>query len=394
MHYGEIIMNLIDTTEKLAQFCDILKTQPFITVDSEFIRERTYYPKLCLLQLGYDGDAAIVDPLAKGLDLSPFFTVLDNPNIVKVFHAGRQDIEIFYNLTGKIPANVFDTQIAAMVCGFAENIGYGNLVQAITGVELDKSCRLTDWSIRPLDENQLVYALHDVTYLVDCYKYLHQKMAAENRLHWIDEETAALCDEHCYHINPDDAWMRIRHNVHSQHFLSALKYLAAWRENKAQKCDTPRSGILKDDVLLNIASTFPKTLDELKQVRNLKADVIKGKLGGEIMEALQQARQNPISTELCRQDRKKEVSVPNHEQSLFEMLRMLLKIKSLECGVSARLIATDADLRFIILNQPQNTSTLQGWRFEVFGAAAQQLCHGKLAISYNPAKKRIDVKEI
>lgn len=394
MHYGEIIMNLIDTTEKLAQFCEILNTQLFITVDSEFIRERTYYPRLCLLQLGYDGGAAIVDPLAKGLDLSPFFAVLDNPNIVKVFHAGRQDIEIFYNLTGKIPANVFDTQIAAMVCGFAENIGYGNLVQAITGVELDKSCRLTDWSIRPLDENQLVYALHDVTYLVDCYKYLHQKMAAENRLHWIDEETAALCDEHCYHVNPDDAWMRIRHNVHSQHFLSALKYLAAWRENKAQKCDTPRSGILKDDVLLNIASTFPKTLDELKQVRNLKADVIKGKLGGEIMEALQQARQNPISTELCRQDRKKEVSVPNHEQSLFEMLRMLLKIKSLECGVSARLIATDADLRFIILNQPQNTSTLQGWRFEVFGADAQKLCRGKLAISYNPAKKSIDVKEI
>ena len=192
MYYGEIIMNLIDTTEKLAQFCEILNTQPFITVDSEFIRERTYYPKLCLLQLGYDGGSAIVDPLAKGLDLSPFFAVLDNPNIVKVFHAGRQDIEIFYNLTGKIPANVFDTQIAAMVCGFAENIGYGNLVQAITGVELDKSCRLTDWSIRPLDENQLVYALHDVTYLVDCYKYLHQKMAAENRLHWIDEETAAL----------------------------------------------------------------------------------------------------------------------------------------------------------------------------------------------------------
>ena len=162
MHYGEIIMNLIDTTEKLAQFCDILKTQPFITVDSEFIRERTYYPKLCLLQLGYDGGAAIVDPLAKGLDLSPFFAVLDNPNIVKVFHAGRQDIEIFYNLTGKIPANIFDTQIAAMVCGFAENIGYGNLVQAITGVELDKSCRLTDWSIRPLDENQLVFKRNNV----------------------------------------------------------------------------------------------------------------------------------------------------------------------------------------------------------------------------------------
>lgn len=387
-------MNLIDTTEKLSQFCDVLSKQNFITVDSEFIREHTYYPKLCLLQIGYDGDAAIVDPLAKDMDLSPFFAILDNQNIVKVFHAGRQDIEIFYNLTGKIPNNVFDTQIAAMVCGFADNIGYGNLVQSITGVELDKSCRLTDWSIRPLDENQLVYALHDVTYLVDCYKFLHDKMEKNGRLDWIKEETACLCNKNCYCIKSDEAWMRVKHNIHSQHFLSALKYLAEWREERAKKYNTPRSGILKDDVLLNIASSFPKTIEDLKQVRNLKSEIIKGKLGAEIMETLQFARQHPISTELCRQDRKKDVSVPNHEQSLFEMLRMLLKIKSQEHGVSARLIATDADLRFIILNQPQNTPAMQGWRFEVFGADAQKLCRGKLAISYNPAKKCIDVKEV
>lgn len=387
-------MNLIDTTEKLSQFCDVLSKQNFITVDSEFIREHTYYPKLCLLQIGYDGDAAIVDPLAKDMDLSPFFAILDNQNIVKVFHAGRQDIEIFYNLTGKIPNNVFDTQIAAMVCGFADNIGYGNLVQSITGVELDKSCRLTDWSIRPLDENQLVYALHDVTYLVDCYKFLHDKMEKNRRLDWIKEETACLCNKNCYCIKSDEAWMRVKHNIHSQHFLSALKYLAEWREERAKKYNTPRSGILKDDVLLNIASSFPKTIEDLKQVRNLKSEIIKGKLGAEIMETLQFARQHPISAELCRQDRKKDVSVPNHEQSLFEMLRMLLKIKSQEHGVSARLIATDADLRFIILNQPQNTPAMQGWRFEVFGADAQKLCRGKLAISYNPAKKCIDVKEV
>lgn len=387
-------MNLINTTEKLEQFCDVLSKQNFITVDSEFIREHTYYPKLCLLQIGYDGDAAIVDPLAKDMDLSPFFAILDNQNIVKVFHAGRQDIEIFYNLTGKIPNNVFDTQIAAMVCGFADNIGYGNLVQSITGVELDKSCRLTDWSIRPLDENQLVYALHDVTYLVDCYKFLHDKMEKNGRLDWIKEETACLCNKNCYCIKSDEAWMRVKHNIHSQHFLSALKYLAEWREERAKKYNTPRSGILKDDVLLNIASSFPKTIEDLKQVRNLKSEIIKGKLGAEIMETLQFARQHPISAELCRQDRKKDVSVPNHEQSLFEMLRMLLKIKSQEHGVSARLIATDADLRFIILNQPQNTPAMQGWRFEVFGADAQKLCRGKLAISYNPAKKCIDVKEV
>lgn len=387
-------MLLIDTTEKLQQFCNVLGTQNFITVDSEFIREKTYYPKLCLLQIGYDGDAAIVDPLAENLDLSPFFSILDNPNIVKVFHAGRQDIEIFYNLTGRIPQNVFDTQIAAMVCGFPENIGYGNLVHAITGVELDKSCRLTDWSIRPLDENQLGYALHDVTYLIDCYKFLKNKMQQDNRLDWIKEETAALCDKNCYHIAPENAWQRIRHNVHTQHFLSALKYLAQWREERAQKHNTPRSGILKDDVLLNLASSFPKTQEDLKQVRNLKPEIIKGKLGQEILEALQMARQNPVSPDICRKDRKSDVLLPNHEQSLFEMLRMLLKIKSQEHGVSARLIASDNDLRFIILNQPHSTHALSGWRYEVFGQDAQLLCRGKLAISYNPTKKCIDVNKI
>ena len=180
-------MRLIDTNEELQKFCDILQKQDFITVDSEFIREHTYYPKLCLIQVAYDDDAAIIDPLAD-IDLSPFFTVLQNPDIVKVFHAGRQDIEIFYNLSGQIPQNVFDTQIAAMVCGFTENIGYGNLVHEITHVELDKSCRLTDWSKRPLEEDQLQYAAGDVTYLVDCYKYLQNYMQEHKRTDWIKEE--------------------------------------------------------------------------------------------------------------------------------------------------------------------------------------------------------------
>lgn len=384
-------MQLIDTTGKLEEFCQILAQQPFITVDSEFIREHSYYPKLCLLQLGYDGGAAVVDPLAD-ISLEPFFAILQNPEIVKVFHSGRQDLEIFYNLTGKLPQNVFDTQIAAMVCGFAENIGYGNLVLAITGTELDKSCRLTDWSLRPLDEEQLVYALHDVTYLVDCYKYLRKKMEDEGRLDWIKEETEALCREECYRVNPDEAWKRIRHNVHNPRFLAAMKYLAAWRERRAQKHDTPRSGILKDDVLLNLASSFPKKPEDLKQVRNLKPEVIKGKLGAEILEVLNEAAQHPFSGEECRQDRKSELHIPNHEQSLMEILRLLLKIKSQEAGVIARLIADDEDLRFIILNQPQNTPALSGWRYEIFGKDALQLCRGKLSITYNPQKKCIEVK--
>jgi ribonuclease D len=383
-------MNLIDTTEKLTDFCNILQKQPFITVDSEFIREHSYYPQLCLLQVGYDGGAAIIDPLSS-VDLTAFFAILQNPQIVKVFHAGRQDIEIFYNLTGKIPQNVFDTQIAAMVCGYTENIGYGNLVYEITKTELDKSCRLTDWSIRPLDEKQLQYALCDVTYLVNCYKYLFDYMQKNNRLDWINEEISNLCDEKCYNVNPDEAWGRIKHNVHTQRFLSALKYLAKWREERAQKYNTPRSAILKDDVLLNIASTYPKKIGDLKQVRNLRADVCSGKLGEEIIAVLQYAAQNPISAEECKNDRKKAQNIPNNEQSLAEMLKLLLKICSQNNGVVAHLIATDSDLRYIIAGQPQNTLTMQGWRYEIFGKYAERLCRGELSITYNPKRKNVEL---
>lgn len=384
-------MQLIDTDEKLKKFCNILKKQSFITVDSEFIREHCYYPKLCLLQVAYDGDSAVIDPLAN-IDLSPFFDILQNPDIVKVFHSGRQDIEIFYNLTGKTPKNVFDTQIAAMVCGFSENIGYGNLVHDIVHIDLDKSQRLTDWSLRPLDEAQLQYAVCDVTYLVDCYKYLCDYMQNNHRQDWINEEINWLCDENGYCINPDEAWMRIKHNAHSPQFLAALKYLAAWREKRAQKFNTPRSGILKDDVLLNIASTFPKSINELKTVRNLKSDIINGRLGAEIIEVLKEASQNPMPSDICRADRKQHPGVPNHEQSLMEILKLLLKIKCQEAGVIAKLVADDEDLRYIILNQPQNTKTMQSWRYEIFGKYAEQICKGKLSITYNPKKKCIEVK--
>lgn len=382
-------MQLIDTDEKLNNFCNSLKKQPFITVDSEFIREHCYYPRLCLIQVAYDGDAAIIDPLAN-LDLTPFFDILQDQKIVKVFHSGRQDIEIFYNLTGHTPKNVFDTQIAAMVCGYSENIGYGNLVHDVMHIDLDKSKRLTDWSLRPLDKSQLEYAICDVTYLVDCYKYLQSYMNEHHRQDWIKEETDILCDENGYCIKPEDAWLKIKHNAHSPNFLAALKYLAEWREKRAQKFNTPRSSILKDDTLLNIASTFPKSIDELRQVRNLKPEIINGKIGAEIIEVLNKAAQNPMSADICRDDRKQHHSIPNHEQSLMEMLKLLLKIKSLETGVIAKLIADDEDLRYIILNQPQNTKTMQSWRYEIFGKFAEQICKGKISITYNPKKKSIE----
>lgn len=390
-NHGENTMQLIDNDEKLKNFCKILQEQPFITVDSEFIREHSYYPKLCLLQVAYDGDCAIIDPLTN-LDLTCFFEVLQNPNVVKVFHSGRQDIEIFYNLSGAIPQNVFDTQIAAMVCGMAENIGYGNMVHDILHIELDKSQRLTDWSLRPLDQAQLQYAICDVTYLVDCYKYMRDYLNEHQRGEWIREEIEALCDIRCYDVNPDECWHKIRHNAHSQKFLSALKYLAAWRERRAQKYNTPRSSILKDEVLLNLASTAPCSIDELRQVRSLKSEVAKGRLGEEIIDVLQEASKNPLSAEECRQDRKQDKHVPNHEQSLVEILKLLLKIKSQEAGVIPKLIAGEDDLRYIVLNQPENTKSLHGWRYDVFGKYAEQLCLGKLCISYNPKKKTIELK--
>lgn len=385
-------MLLINTQEKLNEFCDTLQKQPFITVDSEFIREHTYYPQLCLLQTAYDGGAAIIDPLAE-IDLSPYFEVLQNPDVIKVFHSGRQDIEIFYNLSGKIPQNVFDTQIAAMACGLGENIGYGNMVHDILHTDPDKSQRLTDWSIRPLDEAQLEYALGDVTYLVDCYKYLRDYLKEHNREEWIKDETAALCDINLYRINPDEAWQRIRHTAHSSSFLAALKYLAAWRERRAQKYNIPRSGILKDDMLLAIAAAFPKNAEELRHVRNIRRETCEGKLGTEILEALKEAAKNPMPTKICRADRKSHDTVPNHEQSLMEILKLLLRILSSENDVVSKLIADDKDLRGIILNQPGTTRAMQGWRYEIFGKYAEMLCRGKLAITYNPRKKRIALKE-
>lgn len=382
-------MNLIDTDEKLKDFCKILKKQDFITVDSEFLREKSYYPYLCLLQIGYDGGSAIVDPIAK-VDLSPFFDILQDKKIVKVFHAGRQDVEIFYNLTGKLPQNIFDTQIAAMVCGFGENVSYGNLVKEICGVELDKSCRLTDWSLRPLDEEQLEYALHDVTYLVDCYKFLLKNMQQNNRLDWIKEETSEIYDLKHYQINPEEMWHKIKHNIHSSQFLSALKYLCMWREKRAQKFNTPRQSIIKDEVLINLASSRPCDQKELKTVRNIKCDVVNGRLGAEILEALETARHNPLKEEECRQDKQSDVHVHRKDQSLLEMLRFLLKLLCYEQNVVTRLVATEDDLRYFIYGE--QTGITQGWRYEIFGQFAEKLKNGELSISYNPTDRKIEVR--
>ncbi|HCU58695.1 MAG TPA: ribonuclease D [Alphaproteobacteria bacterium] len=384
-------MRLIDHNEALVQFCDELKTQKFITLDTEFVREKTYFPKLCLIQIAYKDGAAIIDPLAPDIKLQPFFKILTNEKILKVVHSGRQDIEIFFQLMGKMPKPLFDTQIAASVCGFGRCISYSSLVQEITKIELDKSSRLTDWSLRPLDNNQLEYALRDVTFLIPCYEYLSKYLKEHNRESWIKEETDALLDEQCYVVDPDSVWQKIKHSAHSTHFLSALKELAAWRERRAMKYDIPKRSILKDEVLVAIASSNPKTQEELKQVRNIRADVANGKMAAEILEALDSARHLPMTGELKKIDRERRVHIPAGAAALTELLKLVLKIKCEQEGVIESVVADESELRDIACGNDEGNIALQGWRYELFGKDALAFRKGLASLSYDTIKKKIVV---
>jgi len=382
-------MLFIEDTLSLKKFCKQLADEPFIAVDTEFVREKTYYPKLCLIQVGYLKDAAIIDPLAPNIDLKPFLRVLNNKKILKIFHSGRQDIEIFYHLSGKTPKPVFDTQIAASVCGFGHSVSYDALVYAVTKIEIDKSSRLTDWSLRPLDKKQLEYALRDVTFLIPCYEYLAKYLKKHHREHWIDEEVAALLNEKCYKIDPESAWQRIKYAGHNVHFLAALKALAAWRERRAMKYNTPKRSILKDEILLSIASTNPKTLDELKHVRNIRTDIVDGKLGLEIIETLNAARNEPPSRELKKADRERKAHIPSSAVALTEVLKLLLKVKCEQAGVVQSFVADEQDIKNIACGNETKNRALEGWRFEIFGRDALAFKKGIASLSYDPAKKRV-----
>lgn len=383
-------MKIIEKTEDLKVLCEELNKQKFITVDTEFVREKTYFPLICLIQVGWIEDAAIIDPMSKDIDLSAFFEVLQNKNVLKVFHSGRQDIEIFYNMSGKIPTPVFDTQIAAMACGFGNSIGYDNLVSFITGVELDKSSRLTDWSKRPLQKNQLEYALRDVTFLIPCYEFLDKYLKENNRTDWIKEELEYLLNEEIYKPQPENMWLRIRHSAHSLQYLSVLKALASWREKRAIKYNIPRKTLLKDEILVNIASSAPKTIEELANVRYIRSDIVNGKLGKEIVEVINDVLSKPLDKELKRIEKEKQVNIPPNTHALIEVLKLLLKIISEQNHVVECLIADEKDLRDIACgNNDKTNPALQGWRFEIFGKYALDFRKGKASICYDNQKKKI-----
>lgn len=387
-------MNLIDTTKELENACKILKKQKVIAIDCEFLREKTYYPIPCLIQIGYDGGAFLLDPLAKEMDFSAFFALMQNKKVLKVFHSGRQDIEIIYNLSKEIPTPVFDTQIAAQACGLGECVSYENLVRVYCGKELDKSCRLTNWQLRPLTAEQLEYAAGDVTHLLPCYHQIAAYLKENKREKWVAEEMADLVDCSHYNVNPADAWLRIRHNSHSVPFLNALRALAAWREERAIKQNTTRQNVIKDDLLLNIATAFPKDLDSMKQVRGMRSDVARSVLAKEMLDILNALEEKGFDRSLSRQDKERDVTLSPSQQSLYEILRLLLKIKSNEHGVVSHLISSEKNLREYIKNPKAKNQILTGWRYDVFGKAAEEFRNGNLGIMYNPAAREIDIKEL
>lgn len=380
------MIKLIENNGDLEVFCRSLAAEPFITVDLEFLREKTYYAKLCLIQVGSQHECAIIDPLAPEINLQPFFELMDNPQIVKVFHAGRQDLEIIYFMHHRIPAPLFDTQVAAQVCGYGESVGYETLVNSLLNLELDKSFRFTNWEARPLDKRQLEYAICDVTHLVPIYLKLQDILKQTGREGWVKEEIEHLTDPSVYETNPLDVWQKIKHRSHNARFLTLLRELAAWRERRAQRNDVNRRSIIQDECLLNIAAMCPSSPEQLRQIRGIRKDVADGKLGREIIEVLESAKKIP-SEQYVRLG--KEEKMPGHAGALLEILKLLLKIKSAEHGVAPKLIASEEDLLHLL--KRKDNPLIKGWRYEIFGRDAVGFCEGRLSLSFDKVRKSIAI---
>jgi len=373
-------MNIIKTTSELSQFCDYAYNFDYITVDTEFLRERTYYPKLCLIQIAIPGDqensAVLIDPLEGNLDLSPLYKIFLDSNIVKVFHAARQDLEIFFHDKNIIPSPLFDTQLAAMVCGFGEQVGYETLVRSICKVNLDKSSRFTDWSLRPLSKNQQQYALADVTHLRQIYEYLKEQLKRNGRETWLEEELNILKNPETYITRPNEAWRRIKSRSNSSKFLGIVARLAEFRETYAQKNNIPRNRVLKDDALMELASLKPKSFDDLNRSRLLLRDARKGKIAKGILDSVKAAED--LKFEQVDYATKVPKSL-NGNSALSDLLRVLLKAKSEELGVAAKLIANSSDLDSIASGE-RTVPALSGWRHQIFGREALELCDGKVGL--------------
>jgi len=373
-------MKTITTTKQLADFCEMAASHPYVTIDTEFLRERTYYSKLCLIQMAVKGDdaenAVLVDPLVDGLSMEPLYELFRNEDVVKVFHAARQDLEIFFIEGGVFPTPLFDTQVAAMVCGFGEQVGYETLVRKIVKQSLDKSSRFTDWSRRPLTDAQKNYAIGDVTHLRGIYEFLSAKIEKLNRNKWVEEELKVLLSPDTYLIQPENAYKRIKTRSNSGRFMAIVRELAAFRETRAQTKNVPRNRIYKDEVMLELASTKPANMQNLGSSRLLQRDARRGEIAEGILAAVA-AGQAVKPEDYPKLDKSREKMQIN--PALSDLLRVLLKAKAQDADVAVKLIATSAELDAIAAGD-RDGKPLNGWRKAVFGNDALRLCDGEIGL--------------
>jgi ribonuclease D len=375
---------IITDQGELTKLCEKLSAFPYITIDTEFLREKTYYPKLCLVQVSDpNGNAAAIDPIDGHLDLAPLFDLFLNPKVLKVIHSGRQDLEIFYNLTSKVVTPFFDTQIAAMVCGYGDSIGYESLVRGLTGQSLDKSVQFTDWSKRPLSKRQIDYALGDVIYLAEIYKKLKLELEKHGRTEWVFEEEEILANPETYQNSPERAWERIKLRSPKPKMLAILKELAAWREKRAQDKNLPRSWIMKDETLADMAAQMPETIDQLKKIRGVTPDMAGGHIGKTLLDIIATAASSDKNAWPKPAERK---VISPQATATIDILKMLLKIQAAEHGVAAKLVADQDDIERIATEDQPDVLPLKGWRFEVFGREAQALKAGKIAVGLKNSK--------
>jgi len=371
---------LITDTESLCSLCDRLAKSDFVAVDTEFMRENTFWPDLCLVQIGDTQEAAAIDPKAEGIDLSPLLDLLvDNEDVLKVFHAGGQDLEIIYNLTGRTPHPLFDTQIAAMALGLGEQVGYSNLVESLLGHSLDKGARFTDWARRPLDKRQIDYAIGDVTHLAELFPKMLERLRRTGRGAWLDQEMERLGDPTNYANDPQTAWKRVRISSRKPEVLGRLKALAAWRETEARSKNLPRGRIMKDETIADLASHPPASQDGLARVRGLSAGWKTNDIGARLMEAIAAAEPLSAGEMPPREDRGP--GLGKEGALVADLLKLLLKIRSRESNVAAKLVARSEELELLAAGRREGLSILEGWRFEQFGRDALDLVEGRLAFA-------------
>ena len=374
---AEPIPALITTSAALAALCERLRAETFVTVDTEFMRERTYWPELCVVQLGGDQETAVVDALAPDLDLAPLGALLADPKVVKVFHAARQDVEIFLLKFDAVPTPLFDTQVAAMVAGFGDQVSYDQLCRSLADAQIDKAHRFSDWAARPLSASQIVYAAGDVTHLRRIYTALSERLAREGRLEWVGEEMAVLNRPETYRADPATAWERLKPRTTNRRFLGLLRAAAAWRELEAQRINIPRQRLVKDETLLELAATGPDTPADLARARGISEGFAKGRSGLGLIAAMREAKALPDG---AMPEAPKDRGGPSPSPALVALLKVLLAAKSEEHNVAPKLLANADDLDRLATEPDPDLPAMRGWRREVFGEAALALKAGRLAV--------------